>query len=65
MCSPTRRDFSCLFAVIVGISIFCSSVFAGFPKFEYHLIDRIGRQMGQTSLVDVDKDGDLDWMQWR
>jgi len=35
---------------------------AGFPKFEYHQIDRIGRNMGQTSLVDVDKDGDLDWV---
>jgi hypothetical protein len=35
-------------------------VYAEFPKFEYHLIDKIGRQMGQTSLIDVDKDGDLD-----
>jgi len=40
----------------------CSAAYAGFPKFEYHLIDKIGRQMGQTSLVDVDKDGDLDWI---
>jgi len=35
---------------------------AEFPKFEYHEIDKIGNQMGQTSLVDVDKDGDLDWI---
>ncbi len=57
-----RRNFLCLLAVIVGISIFCSAVYADFPKFEYHLIDRIGDKMGQTSLVDVDKDGDLDWI---
>jgi len=40
----------------------CSSAYAEFPKFEYHQIDRIGDKMGQTSLVDVDKDGDLDWI---
>jgi hypothetical protein len=33
-----------------------------FPKFEYHEIARIGNHMGQTSLVDVDKDGKLDWI---
>jgi hypothetical protein len=56
------RNFLSLFVVTVGISISCSSVYADFPKFEYHLIDKVGRQMGQTSLVDVDKDGDLDWI---
>ena len=35
---------------------------AEFPKFEFHQIDKIGKSMGQTSLVDVDKDGDLDWI---
>lgn len=35
---------------------------ADFPKFELHPIDRIGKQMGQTSLADVDRDGDLDWI---
>jgi hypothetical protein len=34
----------------------------GFPAFEYHEIGRIGNQMGQTSLVDMDKDGRLDWV---
>ncbi len=34
----------------------------GFPTFEYHRIDTIGRQLGQTSLADVDRDGDLDWI---
>jgi len=33
-----------------------------FPKFEYHKIAECGDKMGQTSLVDVDKDGDLDWV---
>ena len=35
---------------------------ADFPSFELHEIGRIGRNMGQTSLVDVDRDGDLDWI---
>lgn len=42
--------------------MFCLLVYADFPEFEYHLINNIGNQMGQTSLVDVDKDGDLDWI---
>ena len=33
-----------------------------FPTFEYHEIARIGNHMGQTSLVDVDQDGKLDWI---
>jgi hypothetical protein len=33
-----------------------------FPSFEHHLIDNIGRQLGQTALSDVDRDGDLDWI---
>ena len=45
-----------------AISTVCSLAYAKFPEFEYHQIDLIGNQMGQTSLVDVDKDGDLDWI---
>ncbi len=33
-----------------------------FPEFRYHEIGKIGRSMGQTSLADLDKDGDLDWI---
>ena len=62
MLSCKRRSFSCLFSIVIATFILCSSAYAEFPKFEYHLIDKIGRQMGQTSLVDVDKDGDLDWI---
>jgi hypothetical protein len=51
-----------MFAVIVVICLFCSLNYAGFPGFECYQIGRIGNQMGQTSLVDIDKDGDLDWV---
>ncbi len=34
---------------------------AGF-RFSVHRIDAIGSQLGQTALVDVDRDGDLDWI---
>ena len=37
-------------------------VLAEFPRFEYHSIAEVGRSMGQTSLVNIDKDGDLDWV---
>ncbi|MCJ7673810.1 MAG: VCBS repeat-containing protein [Sedimentisphaerales bacterium] len=47
---------------LTPVIIFCSLAYAEFPAFEYHQIGRIGNQMGQTSLVDVDKDGDLDWI---
>jgi hypothetical protein len=33
-----------------------------FPEFSYHTIDKVGSKMGQTSLADVDRDGDLDWI---
>jgi len=39
-----------------------ASVASAMPRFEYHKIAEIGRSMGQTALVDIDKDGDLDWV---
>jgi hypothetical protein len=33
-----------------------------FPRFETHVLDEIGRNLGQTALVDMDKDGDLDYV---
>lgn len=33
-----------------------------FPTFEDHGIEKIGTQLGQTALVDVDRDGDLDYV---
>ena len=56
-----RRSFLCSLTFVVTFML-CASAYAGFPAFEYHRIDRIGKRMGQTSLVDVDKDGDLDWI---
>lgn len=35
---------------------------AEFPSFELHTIDHIGRRLGQTAVVDIDRDGDLDWV---
>ncbi len=48
--------------VVMPVLILCPLAYAEFPAFEYHQIGRSGNQMGQTSLVDVDKDGDLDWI---
>jgi hypothetical protein len=62
MLSCKCRSFSSLFAIVLAIFTLCSPAYAEFPKFEYHQIARIGNKMGQTSLVDVDKDGDLDWI---
>ena len=33
-----------------------------FPQFALHHIDSIGYNIGQTALVDMDNDGDLDWV---
>ena len=33
-----------------------------FPEFEFHKIGEYGLRMGQTSLIDLDEDGDLDWI---
>ena len=36
--------------------------FAQFPEFEFHKIGEYGIRMGQTALIDLDEDGDLDWI---
>jgi hypothetical protein len=38
------------------------AVFAQFPVFSYHLVGETQELTGQTSLADVDKDGDQDWI---
>jgi len=48
--------------VSAATCLLLSAAQAGFPAFECHRIARTGNRMGQTSLVDVDKDGDLDWI---
>jgi hypothetical protein len=62
MLSYNCRNVQRLSIIIVGVGLLSSLACAGFPKFEYHQIARIGNKIGQTSLVDVDKDGDLDWI---
>mgnify|MGYP000439327472 CR=1 FL=1 len=45
------------------VLLFCSStLFAQFPDFEFHKIGEHGLRMGQTALLDLDEDGDLDWI---
>jgi hypothetical protein len=49
--------------VFIVVSMMVGSLTqAALPRFEYHKIAEVGNQMGQTSLVDIDKDGDLDWV---
>ena len=55
MHSYGNKHLSYLFVVAV-FCLFCSLAFAEFPDFEYHLIAHIGDKMGQSSLMDVDKD---------
>ena len=54
---------SVLFVLLIALWFLpAPSLHADIPEFQYHEIDRCGRQMGQTSLVDVDNDSDLDWV---
>lgn len=50
--------------LIISVLTFClvSQGFGQKFNFEYHEIGNFGDRMGQTSLVDVDNDGDLDWV---
>jgi hypothetical protein len=46
----------------LGILLTLNSWSASFPEFRAHRIDNWGRSIGQTALVDLDRDGDLDWI---
>ena len=49
--------------IIFGLLLCCGGVIAAeFPRFIVHQIDHFGRNIGQTALADVDRDGDLDWI---
>jgi len=54
-----RRMRRVVFMLVMGV---VSALHGAMPRFEYHKIAEVGMQMGQTSLVDIDKDGDLDWV---
>ena len=53
-------DVRRLLVSFMVVCVSCALALAEFPKFEYHRLDQVGNKMGQTSLVDVDKDGDID-----
>ena len=46
----------------LGFLLGASCCAAEFPRFTVHRIDTFGTALGQTALVDVDRDGDLDWI---
>ena len=62
--APRRMGapLGCALLAVVGCLTLTRAATAEFPRFVSHEIDRVGSKMGQTSLVDVDRDGDLDWV---
>ena len=56
------KDILRFSSILALICVCCTLAMADFPTFECCQIAKIGRSMGQTSLVDIDKDGDLDWV---
>lgn len=57
------KAIPCLPCLVVALFLPGVTVAADtFPTFQCHEIAQVGQSMGQTSLVDVDKDGDLDWI---
>ena len=57
---PMALRFAPFVAIILLIAH--NSFPAEFPTFTVHRIDNWGKSIGQTALVDVDRDGDLDWI---
>jgi hypothetical protein len=51
-----------IFGLYAGLAFCLAGHGADFPDFRPHTIDQFGNRMGQTSLVDLDRDGDLDWV---
>ncbi len=51
-----------LFALAAILCALAGRSAAEMPRFEAYQIGDVGHSMGQTSLVDVDRDGDLDWV---
>tara|TARA_Y100001972_G_scaffold111992_1_gene145345 strand:+ start:8948 stop:10081 length:1134 start_codon:yes stop_codon:yes gene_type:complete len=52
-----KRKILLSLSILAGLNCLAQSF-----QFEIHEIGRHGNKMGQTSLVDVDKDDDLDWV---
>ncbi len=62
MTMPRMHAETLLLPSAVLSLVFGVSLAGAMPRFECHRIAEVGGQMGQTSLVDVDRDGDLDWV---
>ena len=58
----TRRDLKRSLGFALFALIATSPLGAEIPRFTHHTIAEVGQRMGQTSLVDIDRDGDLDWV---
>ena len=58
---PKTTPFMLCLLVVLSSST-ATAAAAAFPTFQCHEIAQVGQSMGQTSLVDIDKDGDLDWV---
>lgn len=48
--------------LLIFSALFITGETPSFPEFTVHEIARHGYRMGQTTLEDIDKDGDLDWI---
>lgn len=61
---PSARRLAVAAAwLLAAVGGMAASLWAGeFPQFRRYEIGRAGDKLGQTSLVDVDKDGDLDFI---
>jgi len=58
---PAAGLFGVAILAIAFVAVLCRQALS-FPDFEHHTIANEGSQMGQTSLSDIDQDGDLDWV---
>jgi len=56
------NGISLVLGITIAVALSSQPVIGKMPRFEYHRIAEVGSRMGQTSLVDIDKDDDLDWV---
>ena len=52
-----------ILTLLISIAFICISGYSQIPDFKYYEIGKVEEELlGQSSLVDMDKDGDLDWI---
>ncbi len=56
------NSMRCLLILLLFACTVTGPLFGAMPRFECHEIADVGMRMGQTALVDIDKDGKLDWV---